>query len=176
MWRPFQLNERAPVVGVNKEKMYQERFGVANTATMMARLQGVGAAVGIKFSLGGNTGNTLQSHRLVEMALEKGGSSLQNKVIESIFQSYFEEEGDVTDSSTLVACAKRAGMSGDAVASMLADRAKAPSAESVSKSVAEYRNRYRVSGVPFFVIGKNRFSGAQDADVMAEMLDAELMA
>lgn len=154
--------------------MYESRFGVERTEMMMKNLSGVGAAVGIKFSLGGKTGNTLQSHRVVEMALETGGADLQNKVIHSIFKSYFEEEGDITDMNNLVACGVRGGLNKSTLEKMLSDPSVSPTPDAVSANIEHYRNRHRVSGVPYFVIGKHTFSGAQDAETMASMVEDTL--
>lgn len=174
VWRPFQLNADASLVGVNKKQMYESRFGAERTAMMMKNLQGVGAAVGINFTLGGNTGNTLQSHRLVDLALETGGVDLQNKVIESIFKSYFEEEGDITDKSNLIKCAVRGGLTESAAEKMLNDPSVAPTPDTVSANIVDYRNRYRVSGVPHFKIGNKTFSGAQESDFITSILEENL--
>lgn len=174
VWRPFQLNKDAPIVGVNKQRMYESKFGVERTKMMMARLSGIGAELGIRFSLGGKTGNTLQSHRLVELALATGGATLQNKVIENIFKLYFEDEGDITQDAGLVTCAVDAGLPRDVVAAMLENPATPPTADALSQSVAEYRHRYQVTGVPFFIVGGSRFSGAQDKAVLVEVLETEL--
>ena len=39
-WRPFQLNSEAPLEGVSKKKMYEERFGVERTRMMSETLGG----------------------------------------------------------------------------------------------------------------------------------------
>lgn len=173
-WRPFQLNSEAPLEGVSKKKMYEERFGVERTRMMSERLAGVGAELGIKFSMGGKTGNTLQSHRLVELALETGGTELQNKVIENVFKLYFEDDGDVTCTESLIECGVLGGMSREAVTAMLVDASATPSSSAVSQNISHYREKYRVSGVPFFVIGNQRFSGAQDSETIAAVLEEAL--
>ena len=46
------------------------------------------ADIGIKYSLGGDTGNTMNSHRLIEFA---GSLEKQNELMEELFLNYFSE-------------------------------------------------------------------------------------
>jgi hypothetical protein len=39
----------------------------------------------------GLTGNTLDSHRLIEWALHQGGPDAQNALVEELFRNYFTE-------------------------------------------------------------------------------------
>ena len=49
--------------------------------------------MGYKYSIGGKTGNTFDSHRLIHFAGEVGGASLQNALVEELFLNYFTEVG-----------------------------------------------------------------------------------
>jgi len=163
-WRPFQLNANAPMgKGVNKMDMYLEKFGKASCDAMLPRMIQTGLSVGIKFSYGGYTGNTFDSHRLIWKAREEGGNELQDKVVESLFKAYFEEEKSMGDRDILVDCAKRAGMVESDVRDFLED-AKGPGAQEVHKELDGYGQKHRVSGVPFFIFNdKHSMSGAQPA-------------
>jgi len=87
-WRPFQLNANAPKgKGVNKMEMYLEKFGKARCDAMLPQMIQTGLSVGIRFSYGGFTGNTFDSHRLIWKARKEGGSELQDKVVESLFKA-----------------------------------------------------------------------------------------
>jgi len=87
-WRPFQLSPDAPKgKGVNKMERYLEKFGKANCDTMIPRMLQMGLSEGIRFSFGGYTGNTFDSHRLIWKAREEGGSEMQDKVVESLFKA-----------------------------------------------------------------------------------------
>lgn len=164
LWRPFQLNANAPKgKGVNKIEMYLEKFGKARCDAMFPRMIQTGLSVGIRFSYGGCTGNTFDSHRLIWKAREEGGSELQDKVVESLFKAYFEEEQSMGETGVLVECAKRAGMDESGVREFLEDT-NSPGTKEVQKELDGYRGNYQVSGVPFFVFnGKYTMSGAQPA-------------
>ena len=47
------------------------------------------ADLGLAYSTGGLTGNTLDSHRLIAWAEDKYGAQLQNKLVEEFFLDYF---------------------------------------------------------------------------------------
>jgi len=164
LWRPFQLNANAlKGKGVNKMDMYLEKFGKARCDAMLPQMIQTGLSVGIRFSYGGFTGNTFNSHRLIWKAREEGGSELQDKVVESLFKAYFEEEKSMGETSVLVECAKRAGMGESGVKEFLEDTNGSATKE-VQKELDGFRRNYRVSGVPFFVFNDNyTMSGAQPA-------------
>jgi len=57
-WRPFELNPDAPKEGTNKMKMYNEKFGEERIKMMLPRMTETFSKLGIKYSMGGDTGNT----------------------------------------------------------------------------------------------------------------------
>ena len=71
------------------------------------------ADVGVKYSLGGKTGNTLDSHRLATWVKDKHGLKKQDEVMTAMFQAYFSDEKFLGDRGVLVAAAETAGLSGD---------------------------------------------------------------
>lgn len=160
-WRPFQLNENAPKgKGVNKMNMYIEKFGQARVNAMLPQMKQVGNTEGIKFSYGGYTGNTLDSHRVIWKAREDGGSLLQDKVVESLFKAYFEEEQSLGEPSVLINCAERAGMD----ASTIFEGDDNIGKKETFEELQHYRRAHSVTGVPFFIFDeKYTFSGAQTA-------------
>uniref|UniRef100_A0A061S152 Dsba oxidoreductase n=1 Tax=Tetraselmis sp. GSL018 TaxID=582737 RepID=A0A061S152_9CHLO len=93
-WRPFQLNPSASREGVNKLEMYREKFGEERLRQIMPRLTQVFAEEGLKYSLGGLTGNTLNSHRLVAAAERVG---LGSALVEELMKGYFTEERFIND-------------------------------------------------------------------------------
>jgi predicted DsbA family dithiol-disulfide isomerase len=157
-WRPFQLNaDMPPGKGVDKMGYYNSRFGTEKVRSMLPQMIQTGASEGIKFSYGGSIGNTFDSHRLIWKARQEGGSELQDKIVDSIFKAYFEEEKSLGELSVLEECAKDAGI--DATA-LLADTSIGK--QEVSQEMKEFRTKYQCNGVPFFIIdGKHTMSGAQ---------------
>ena len=100
--------------------MYIEKFGSEDKVNQVfARVNEAGKRGGINFSLDGNTGNTFQSHRLVEWSKEVGGLEAQDKVIELLFKGYFEEAQDITDMGFLVQVAQNAGLDKNAAMNLL---------------------------------------------------------
>lgn len=75
--------------GVDKTQYYQSKFGVDRTSAIFSRLSQVGADVGITFKFGGKTGNSRESHRLIQLGAVK---QKQTEVVEQLFKAYFEEE------------------------------------------------------------------------------------
>ena len=166
IWRPFQLNAAAPKgKGVNKMEMYIEKFGKSRMDAMLPQMKETGLKEGINFSYGGYTGNTFDSHRLIWKAKEVGGIDLQDKVVESLFKAYFEEEKSMGDLSVLIDCANRVeGMMDDVSVKEFLEESNNGKNETL-KELEEYRRVYGVSGVPFFIFNdKYSLSGAQPPD------------
>lgn len=163
-WRPFFLNASAPMEGRNKLEMYYEKFGRDRVEAMVPMMTQTFKDEGIDYSMGGKTGNTLRSHKLVSMAYEKGGAAMEDKMIEAIFKAYFSQEKDITSIDMLA----------DAAASVGLDRAQAVSrmedegaGVEVKKEAEEFRHKHQISGVPYFIFDQGQdgieFSGAQDS-------------
>lgn len=134
---------------------------------IIERLGAVGKDAGINFSFGGKTGNTRDSHRLVELGRAKG-SEVQTRVVEELFTSYFEQEGDITSHDVLREAGVKAGLEEAEVRDWLeSDKG----GEEVDKEVAEAQLR-GVSGVPNFVLqGKYEIGGAQDSEAFVKVFE-----
>lgn len=166
-WLPFYLNPAAPKTSVNKRAYYKSKFGDDRATMIMDRLVGVGKEVGIDFSFGGNTGNTRDSHRLIQLGKTKG-ADVQTRVVEELFKSYFENEGDITSHEMLQAAGVKAGLDAVDVKEWLnSDKGGAQ----VDREVMEAQVR-GVSGVPNFVMqGKYEIGGAQDAESFVKVFE-----
>ena len=73
------------------------------------RLRQIGKELNIDFKFGGKTGNTRTSHRLVQLGKTKS-PAVQTRVVEELFASYFENEGDITSHEMLKTAAVKAGL------------------------------------------------------------------
>ena len=166
-WLPFYLNPASPKIGVNKMQYYRSKFGDARTEMIIDRLKGVGKDVGINFNFGGNIGNTRDSHRLIQLGKTKG-PGMQTRVVEELFKSYFENEGDITDHEMLQAAGVKAGLDAIDVKEWLNSDKGGPQ---VDREVQEAQVR-GVSGVPNFVMqGKYEIGGAQDAENFVKVFE-----
>lgn len=166
-WLPFYLNPASPNPGVNKLAYYKSKFGEDRAAMMIERLTAVGKDVGINFSFGGKTGNTRDSHRLIQLGKTKG-PELQTKVVEELFKSYFENEGDITSHDMLQTAGVKAGLDAVDVKEWLNSDKGGPQ---VDREVMEAQIR-GVSGVPNFMMqGKYEIGGAQDAESFVKVFE-----
>lgn len=158
-WLPFYLNPNAPKQGVDKRGYYVSKFGEAHASQIFQRLSAAGQSEGINFSFGGRTGNTRDSHRLLQHAMEVGGEALQTRVVEELFKSYFEQEEDITSHQVLQGAAERAGFDSQKARDLLESDAEGIV---VDKEVKKAQSEL-VTGVPHFVIqDRYEISGAQE--------------
>ncbi|KXZ49519.1 hypothetical protein GPECTOR_21g745 [Gonium pectorale] len=166
VWRPYQLNPDAPKEGMDKLAYYNQKFGPARVAQMMPHMTKVFADEGLNYKVGGLTGNTLDSHRLIAWA-EQFGAAKQNALVEELFQAYFCQEKYIGDRAVLLAAAAGAGLPADGAAAVL-DDPQAHRAE-VEQQIARARG---IGGVPFFVVNKSyKMSGAQPPEDFEDLFD-----
>ncbi|TPR08357.1 Cytochrome P450 family protein [Aspergillus niger] len=158
-WHAFYLNPNSPSFpGLDKTEYYKSKFGADRASAIFDRLGAVGQSEGIKFSFGGRTGNTRDSHRLMWYAGQKekidtekkddnviGG--LQTRVAEKLFRAYFEEEKNVTDREVL---------EGGKEVDLEAEKAR----------------RQLVTGVPYYMIqGQYAVEGADEPETFLEVFE-----
>lgn len=146
-WAPFYLNPDAPKQSVNKQQMYEAKFGAQRTQMMQVRLAQIGKELGIDFAFGGKTGNTRDAHRIVQLAKTKG-EERQTKVVEALFNAYFENNDDITDHGVLRKYAVRGGLDEAEVDEWLGSDKGGPE---VDKEVSSAKRRF-ISGVPNFTV------------------------
>jgi len=66
--------------------------------------------IGIRFSMGGKTGSTVDSQRLLAWCLEKYGWQKQNELVEALFLDNFQNERFIGDPTVLLDASKRVGI------------------------------------------------------------------
>jgi len=174
-WKPFFLSLNTPLEGEDLMEHLEIKYGkqaVARFTSPGNPLDVAGEKVGIRFNKTRRFVNTLNGHRLVEWC-NSVAPDKADILMETLFRLYFEEGIDVSKQEELVAIAQQVGLDANVAQSVLnSDKYKHEVIELdlVSKS------RYRVSGVPFFVIESNSggrpttFSGAQPPDIITEIL------
>jgi len=165
-WRPFQLDPMLPAPGVNKLVRYATKFGGQERVNgMLENMKAHGAKWGINFSFGGNIGNTVDSHRLVEFSKQpaQGGGAHTDALINALFKRYFEEEQDLSTPDVLVSAAREAGLpaSEEELRTFLRSDQLRKEVLGDMASAAEAG----ISGVPHFIVnGQYAISGAQEPD------------
>ncbi|NBQ38749.1 MAG: DsbA family oxidoreductase [Alphaproteobacteria bacterium] len=166
-WHPFQLDPSIPAEGYDRKAYMAKKFGDGGQLKAAhERLEALGNSNGIAFQFDAisRSPNTLDAHRLIRWADEAG---VQDAVVSSLFQSYFEEGLDIGDRSVLAFIAGKAGMDSDLVTARLETDMDV---ESVRAEIAE-AGRIGVSGVPFFILAqKLAVSGAQPSEVLMDAI------
>lgn len=137
---------------------------------MFDRLAGIGQQEGISFKFGGRTGNTRDSHRLIQLGKTKS-PEMQTKVIEQLFHAYFEDEQDITAQNVLFEAGTKAGLESTEVKALLESD---QFGDAVDSEVLEAKQR-AVSGVPNFTIqDMYEFSGAQEPTAFVQLFERVL--
>jgi len=171
-WRPFFLDPRLPGgEGKDKVQHYNAKFGAERVAQMMPRMVQTFAEEGIPgYSINGKVGNTMDSHRLLEYALSKGGPEKQDELVEVLFDQYFLKGRALSSRSVLLEAAAAANLDG-AEALLDSDHGS----ESVWSEVESAYNA-GVTGVPYFRIdgggGGKEISGGQAPEAFLQIFSA----
>ena len=168
-WHPFQLNPDMAPEGVSRSDYVQAKFG-PRASTVYDRVKAVGASLDIPFAFDkiACQPNTRAAHSLIALA-EPGPQ--QEAVVQTLFDAYFIEGQDLTQTSVLVALAQRAGLDPAQAQQALGD-------EEVIAQISEADQQARamgVQGVPFFIFnGRVGVSGAHESeDLLRAMQSAE---
>ncbi|KAJ3029329.1 UNVERIFIED_CONTAM: hypothetical protein HDU68_012484 [Siphonaria sp. JEL0065] len=162
-YEPYQLDSTLPKTGKPKMEHYYKKFGQARTEQIIPYMKQVGSQEGIQFSYGGTIGNSLDSHRLIRYAgTLPNGSDAQDKLVNALYKSYFEEEKSLADVQVLVDAAKVVGIDEKVV------RDEIVGGDLLLKETLDAVENVRargVRGVPHFTVGeKYEISGAEEPD------------
>ena len=172
-WLPFQLNPTMPKEGISRREYRTKKFGSwERSLELDARVIEVGKAEGIHFAFDRieRTPNTLDAHRLIWLADKEG---VQDAVVEALFRAYFTEGRDISNRQTLLDVVAEAGLDRDKAEAVL----NGDDGLEAIKEAEELSRRYRVDGVPFFIVnGKITLSGAQQPDAFLEAFRQALAA
>ena len=167
-WHPFQLNPDMPREGIDRKSYRIKKFGSwERSQELDAQVAAAGRGEGIAFNFDrmGRTPNTIDSHRIIWLAGERG---VQDAVVEALFQAYFTDGRDLSDRATLAAIAAEAGLDRANVNELLAgDRGL-----DIVRAGEEKARSLGVSGVPFFVVdGRVALSGAQPPELFLQAFE-----
>ena len=168
-WHAFQLNPDLPRAGIPRSAYLEAKFGgKARAAEIYARVQGVGAQVGIEFDFERITRqpNTLDAHRLIAWAQERGDAGA---LVERLFRAYFIEGRVIGDREELIAAAVACGLQEPEARGLLASDALRVEVEAESREAQDSG----ITGVPFFIFnGRTAVAGAHDPSTLLEAIDA----
>lgn len=164
-WLPYELNPDMPAEGVDRTQYLEAKFGAGKRKEIEVRLSEAALESGVTFNWSkvSKSVNTRMAHMLVAAASTvMRGTDMKA----ALFKAYWQDGRDIGDIETLVAIAVEQGFDEQAARDQLAS-------DELRETVIGLENRMReigVDGVPFFIVdGKHALSGAQPADVWAQV-------
>ena len=166
-WHPFQLNPDMPAGGMDRREYLERKFGGKDGAVQAyAQIEDHAKAIGldIDFAAMKRTPSTVDAHRLIYWA---GLESVQDIVVEHLFDAYFCKGQDIGDAGTLVSIADKAGLDADVITRLLSGD---QDAQLIRDRDAHSRQR-GVNSVPTFIVD-NQYAvpGAQPPEVWAKVV------
>lgn len=173
-WEPFFLNRDIAPEGEDLTAHLTRKYGSETVQRFSAPNNPLDKACekhGVTMAKNRRIFQTLTSHLLVEHCKredETGG--LADTLMDNLFCRYFERGEDLSKEEVLVSAGVDVGLSEEVVSRLLVEGSSSTDAEAIMKKDESYK-RGGVSGVPFFIRGGARFSGAQPVEVFEELLE-----
>lgn len=168
-WNPFLLNPEMPSGGIDRSAYLIKKFGSeARINHMYGTLGEAGQSVEIEFAFERihKTPNTVPSHRLLRYAARHG---LADGIVEALFVEFFINGRDTGNIDILTEIGAAHGLDAGGL------RAYLESVDGVGEiyDLNVQAHRLGINGVPAFSFNsKFLITGAQDAQILARMLDA----
>ncbi len=135
---------------------------------LLERIRHAAAAQKINIDLSGSLGPTRDAHKLVALALRRGGRAAATRAVELLMRAQFVEAADVSDPEVLVRVAAAAmGLAERDVRLELADE---DAARRIDRDVEESREVRGIEAVPCVtVLGRFKVGGYQEEQVFADL-------
>jgi len=170
-FRPFFLfaDHLSDDEAVDREEFLEKRWGKERVTRNKELVTKRGLELGIHFQFKGKIRQTTRAHRLLYLAYQRGGSKLQQKILEELYQSYFVRGLDIGAIPFLACIASRVGLMpyNTAIAWL-----ESSAGEAEVKKLAAISNDCGISGCPFTVIeGKWAIVGGEYKEVLVQTLE-----
>ncbi len=164
-WLPYELNPEMPAGGMDRTEYLDAKFGAGRRREIEIKLSEAALESGVTFNWGKVTRsvNTRMAHMLVAAAstVQRGSD-----MTAALFKAYWQDGRDIGDLETLVAIAVEQGFDEQAARDELAN----DELRETVIGLEDHAAKVGVTGVPFFIVdGKLAVSGAQTADVWAQV-------
>lgn len=163
-WRPFFLNPDTPPEGEPYLPFLIQKFGGSERVeAIWQRIRETGVPLGIdyQFEKIQVRANTLQAHRLIHWAQEKGDAS---PLVERLFALQFEQGENVSDREVLANAATACGYSQAEVLAYL----DSDEDRTLIQQMEEEARTWGVNSVPTFIFDRQSgIQGAEDPTVLA---------
>jgi len=166
---PFQLNPNMAKEGIERSKYLEIKFGGKEFARpMYDRMTEEGYKEGINFNLDKikKTPNTVFSHLLIELGQK---ISIQEKIKEKIYYSYFVEGLDIGNKEILINIGKKFNINKNTIDDFFNPK----NIEKVNSYISVAKEK-KINGVPFFEIGTDFVSGAQSSTNLEGIIRSNL--
>jgi len=172
---PYQLYPSATKAGEDKYAWYQKsKYGDSPEKMKMytTLMSAYGVSAGIDYKFGGQVANTLDAHRVIQHFQETKGLEVANKLIDSLYRQYFEEERHPSSEETLMTACKDAGIGEDEAKKIVGDEDE--NLMEVKMLIREQAGN-GIDSVPYVVVeGKRRdvtIVGAKDVEDYVKVLE-----
>ncbi|HEX8850354.1 MAG TPA: DsbA family oxidoreductase [Gemmatimonadaceae bacterium] len=168
VFRPFQLDPDAPSTPSPLLDSLRSKFGPGARA-MTERVTDAGAGEGIQFRWEDAIAvNTLTAHRLLRLAEQEYGTSVQRALAERLFEAHFTLGANIADPGLLTTLAVAVGMDRERVERYLS------SDEGLAETLDALRHARElgITAVPSFVFdGQYLVEGGQPAETFVAVLN-----
>ncbi|CZT01359.1 uncharacterized protein RAG0_09032 [Rhynchosporium agropyri] len=175
VYHPYQLYPGASAEGEDKYEWYKKsKYGDSEEKMKMyvKLMTAYGSTAGITYKFGGTVANTLPSHRIIQHFQETKGPIVADKLINSLYRQYFEEEKHPSSKETLMAACKEAGIDEKDAEALIGDENEG--LQDTKMKIREQAGN-GVDSVPFVVVeGKRRdmtLTGAQEVKDYVKALE-----
>lgn len=166
---PYQLYPSATQEGEDKYEWYKKsRYGDSDEKMKMytTLMTAYGLSAGINYKFGGTVANTLQAHRVIQHYQETLGPEAANKIVDSLYRQYFEEEKHPSSAETLLQACKEAGIEEEEAKRFVGDEDEGLQE---TKGLIREQAGNGVDSVPFVVFeGKRRDITIQGANEVGD--------
>ena len=167
-WHPFELNPNMPPEGQNLRDHIIEKYGTTAEQSQQARdrLTSIGAELGFTFNFGDESRmvNTFAAHQLLDWA---EGQGRQHPLKLALFDAYFTQQKDVSDTEVLLDAVRSVGLDAEAARQALENGQHTGSV----REKQQFWTSRGISGVPSMVFGgKYLLTGAQGTETYAQVL------
>lgn len=172
---PYQLYPEAPQEGQDKYSWYRDSKFNGDEEHMrkyVTLMTAYGKAEGIAYKFGGVVANTLPAHRVIQLVQETKGPEVAEKVVDSLYSQYFEEEQHPAAKETLLRAVTEAGLGESEARQIVEDESEG--LMDVKMLMQEQKGN-GVDAVPYVMIeGKRRdftLEGCKEVDEYVRVLE-----
>lgn len=167
-WHPFELNPDMPQEGENLRAHIMRKYGVSaeQSQDTRERLTQLGAGLGFdfRFTDGMQMVNTFKAHQLLHWA---GPEGKEHPLKMALFEAYFKDGKDVSDTDTLADIAASVGLDRQEAVRVLQDGRFAD----VVREEESFWRQNVIEGVPAVIFERRHMiSGAQGAENYAAII------